>query len=408
MPLVSSLRPRFVLVAVLLTSVLTAIVALMLAHERLRTEYEWHHWDRAIEISSVHNGSSLPPGPKSAGAFSELMKNPFRWGLTLSAPALEELRASPNIESVHRLLFFPALVDEANRPVEIHVVDPEFVSAFRLGNAKALGVGLSIATDGSKLSDELTNRYARSEFVLKKAASPFKPPLPGAIAEILPPARQTLGAGRFAPRPTTSPEVIQFYASPEWLDAPNRRSGFSINGVRVFVKIRPEVDVAAAVDEIEAIVARNPNPEQWSAMVTRVQPVMDTIRISQTRRALLRAGQWIPVALAVTMALSVLAFIWLRFRALSLELALRRGFGQGRWQAGLEALRAEFGVLTLATLAAGLIAWGWFAVQGHPWAAPKLWPAAVFGAAAGAGLSLLLARALVQRPTALLIKSHAA
>ncbi len=303
-------------------------------------------------------------------------------------------------------MVYSSLIDAAGRRVVVTVVDPGFLDAFKLGPGHQLSADLSMAAADSKMAQVVANRYPDGEFSLKLVPSPGLPAQLKAELDELPPVTQKLNNTVFEPRSTLSDHGTQFYASPDWVVALGPISKFHIPPVDVILKVRPNVEMEIALRDIQAVLDSHPSPFIFPGNFALARALVDAHDTDKTRRALLLAGHWIPLAMAVALALCALAMTWLRFRALTLELALRRSFCQSQWAAALHTLRPELMRLGAATLAACVIAWLWFAVQGHPWAAPKLWPAAVGGVALGASLAVLLARVLVRRPTALLLKSQ--
>ncbi len=375
-------------------------------HSVLVQQQAFHGWDRSVEVVAIAGTPKIAIREPGSGEIIASFTRPFNWGRIVSAPALAAVRALPSVESVHRFMAFHALVDEAGRPIVVSIVDPDFVEAFRLGDPSLLGSDLHLAASSSNDAGQAASRYSNRQLEFKLVSAPGHSPELAAMIANSPPVRSKLGAGVFSARPLWFSSAQQFYASSAWVDALAGSADLSIPSVELAIKLRSGVPLDSGINEIQAVLDRFPSNLLFKGNVAHARPLLQAYSTDKARSALLRAGRWIPLAMAGVFALIGLVIIWLRFRALSLELALRRGFGQSRWQAALSALRPEIQALGVAMGAACLIAWIWFAVQGHPWAVPKLWPAAALGVAAGAGLSLLLARTLVQGPTALLLKRH--
>ncbi len=397
---------RTVLLCSLLVAGLLASTLALLNHEDLRLQQEFHGWDRAVEIATI-SGKTMVKLPKPAAEeVLAWIQSPLSWSGIISAQALSDLRNLASVESVNRVMTYGTLRDQFDGPVAISVVDPGFVDAFRLGNGSQLGPELAVGASSVAHAQSVVRRYPAGEVFLRMPPMSHLPPAQRAEFDKLSPARQTLSTAVFASRPLWLEGRTQFYVSPDWISSPGRNFGPSFPLVSAIVKLKPGISMDAALPAIQAILDAAPSPLIFNGQVAHARPLLDAPGTDKARRALLLAGHWIPVALAAALALCALAIIWLRFRALGLELALRRGFGQSRWASALHTLLPEFIRLGAATVGAGLIAWIWFAAQGHAWAAPKLWPATVAGVAVGAGFALLLAFAIVRRPTALLLKNQ--
>lgn len=391
-----------------LSITMIACTSAYLHHNALRAALAFHGWDRTVQITVVQGKPKVSLAQPTVSERKQFFAAPFGWSRLMSAEALTQLQSLPTVESMHRALYYQNLLDEQNRQTSIAVVESAFITAFGLGVGAELSTDLSIAASSLKAAQRLIDDYPQGTLVLRRAPDPFIDKLGPNDADKLPAAEQRLSTNVFTPLPLSSAGVRHFFAAAPWADSEKLRASFVTPFLTAMVKLRPAVRPEEALAEIQGILDQNPThilPKGW---VAQAAPVLDTRYIDKTQRALLDAGHWIPVAVVLVFALIVFTLTWLRFRAILLELALRRGFGQGKWPAVWLTLRPPLTSLVLSMLAAFLLAWVWFAVQGHVWAAPQLWPAAGLGAALGAGLALLLARALVRPPVALLIKGQTA
>jgi hypothetical protein len=388
-----------------LASALLITCLAYLQHASLRAEFDAQGWNRAIAIGTAPGVGKVKVTPAEANEVIASFKQPFMWGHVVSASALQSLRDLPVVESVHRQLRFWPLLDAQGRKVTVYVVSPEFVEAFSLGDPQALGTDLGIVAGTERAALSIAARYPSGSFELKYPARKSAP-IAGAVVMPEIPMIQTLSKARFLPRPTESADNTSFYASPDWLDTPGRRASNTFPSLEVIVKVRAGANLADALNAVQQILDRAPSALIWPGDIARALPLIDRGGIDITRRGLLKAGRWIPTVLAVTLALIGFVFIWLRFRSLILELALRRSFGHSKWQSTLQTLMPEFIQLAVATAVACLLSWIWFAAQGEFWVTPKLLPAVLLGAALGISLALLFARALTRRSPALLLKSQ--
>ncbi len=312
-----------------------------LHHDALKLPFELHGWDRAIVIATTSGKPTVELPKPSATDVMGWVADPFNWRSIVSAQALQNLRDLNATESVHRFMSYSSLRAPAGDVVAINVMDADFIDAFRLGDSKKLGPSLTVAAANSGDVQRATALFSGGELLLQWPAMKGLTSEQAADRHKVAPAKQTLSEGVFAARPMWLRQHSHFYVSAAWMDSPGRRFGRVFPSMEAIVKIRPGVPLEAAVASIQAILDAHPSPLMFPGSVARALPLLDANGTDKTRRALLRAGHWIPLVMGLALALVGLAMIWLRFRALMLELALRRGFGQGRWAAALHTLRPD-------------------------------------------------------------------
>jgi hypothetical protein len=397
---------RAAALGILIAGALIGATTARLHHDDLVARQKYHGWDRALEILTRQGQPKVELPKPEAMDFVNAVLQPLNWASLVSAPALQRLRESPLVESVHRLTYDAMHTDQGNRKIWITSVEPDFVTAFKLGSAAQLGNEL-VPSASPRAAQVIRQRYPNGEILLKKnyADSALSAESKARLAA-MPPISRRVSDATFAPYPLRQPDITEFMVAADMAKSLADGQEGMVASLTVIIKLREGVDPGAALPVIQQILDEAPSALVFPGRVALVQPLADSLASHRVGLQLIRAGRWIAPATALAMAVLALAAIWLRFRAIALELALRRGFGHTRWQAVWGALQPEFFRFGIAGFAACAVAWCWFAVQGHPLAAPSLWPAAGAGLALGAGLAVLLARALLVKPTALLLKQQ--
>jgi hypothetical protein len=221
------MRTRFLIQLICLLLVVSC-TAIALRHQRsLEQLQKYHGWDRALEIHEVTGRPAVRLGEPEAKEMIASLINPFTWGRLVSGPALGQIRALPEVESVHRVLSYP-LVDQEGRALVLTVFDDGVIDAFKLG-PRGLGANPAIAAFDASEAQRIAERYPGGEVNI---ASGWKPRARKDPREVpmfkIPPATQRLSKQVFSRRPLWYPDATHLYVSSRWLDDPAQRGNLPI------------------------------------------------------------------------------------------------------------------------------------------------------------------------------------
>jgi hypothetical protein len=157
---------------------------------------------------------------------------------------------------------------------------------------------------------------------------------------------------------------------------------------------------------IQQVLNATPSPIMFPGGVASVRPLLDTTKRDKWGVALYRAGQWLLPAAVAGLAVVVFALVWARFRALNLELALRRSFGQQKRVAVWFTMLPDCVAIASSVVFACAVAGVWLAYQGWSSLILPTVAAATLGVGLGIALCLGMARLRLNPSSALLLKTQ--